>query len=78
MSEAIDKDAVLNELKQSCPKIIGLGLEPFIVSIRVENTGLLKIKYRSTGTRIGYTYTTEPSEGGENHAVTKTFTRHCI
>lgn len=78
MGEAIEKDVVLAELKQSCPEVIGLGLEPFIVSIRVENTGLLKIKYRSTGTRIGYTYTTEPSEGGEKDAVTKTFIRHCI
>ena len=44
IGEAIDKDAVLAELKQSHPEIVGLGLEPFIVSIRVENTGLLKIK----------------------------------
>lgn len=76
IGEAIDKDAVLAELKQSYPEVVGLGLEPFIVSIRVENTGLLKIKYRSTGTRIGYTYTIEPS-GGEKDAVTKTFIRHC-
>lgn len=78
MGEAIEKDAVLDELKQSCPEIVGLWVEPFMVSIRVENAGLLKIKYRSTGTRIGYTYTTEPLGGGKNHAVTKTFTRHCI
>ncbi len=76
IGEAIDKDAVLAELKQSYPEIVGLGLEPFIVSIRVENTGLLKIKYRSTGTRIGYTYTIEPLRGGEKDAVTKTFIRH--
>ena len=75
MGEAIEKDAVLTELKQSCPEIVGLWVEPFMVSIRVENAGLLRIKYRSTGTRIGYTYTIEPSEGGEDNTTAKTFIR---
>lgn len=69
--EAIDQETIFKEIRQVYPKVENLELDPFIVTVRMDTTGLLKIKYRSTGIRIGYTYKTEQLRGGENHAITE-------
>lgn len=56
IGETIDREAVLKELQEYYPEISGLELNPFTIIISVKDAGFLRIKYRSTGMRIGYTY----------------------
>ena len=56
MGENVEEKAITNELQEFYPEICGLELNPFTVIIHVKDAGVLKSKYRSTGTQIGYTY----------------------
>lgn len=62
MSDTLDKKSILGEVQQIYPKVINFSLDPFVVMIYVAADKTLKIKYRSTGTRIGYTYYMEELE----------------
>lgn len=59
MGYSIDRNTILEETKQLFPPIQDLQLEPFTVILQVGDAGRLRIKYRSQGMTIGYTFTIE-------------------
>ena len=55
LGESVDRKLILEEAKEECGLVRDVELEPFTVVLETEG-GDLRIRYRSTGAAIGYTY----------------------
>lgn len=56
LGEELDLPMILQEVKEECPLISAIELEPHFEAILDTENGKMRIRYRSQGTVIGHSY----------------------